>query len=69
MQPQDYEKKTETINGRNIAFISYKLGDQYYCKAEIDIPGAGARLTSAKGEDRAAIEKDVRDQVVGMVNT
>ncbi|MDA0837472.1 MAG: hypothetical protein O3B01_01845 [Planctomycetota bacterium] len=69
MQTQDYVKKTETINGRNIAFISYKVGDQYYCKAEIDIPGAGARLTSAKGPDRAAIEKDVRGQVVGMVTT
>tara|TARA_B100000749_G_C18188497_1_gene366883 strand:+ start:186 stop:410 length:225 start_codon:yes stop_codon:yes gene_type:complete len=67
MTPEEYKKINETINGRNIAFISYKLGDSYHCKAEIDIPGAGARLASAQGADREAVENEVREEVQQLV--
>lgn len=67
MKPENYVRRTETIGGRNIAFISYKLGDHYLCKAEIDIPGAGARLASAEGPDRDAIEKQVKEIVKGLI--
>ncbi|MBI2195374.1 MAG: hypothetical protein HYU36_25615 [Planctomycetes bacterium] len=67
MKPEKYVRKTETIGSRNVAFVSYKLGDRYLCKAEIDIPGAGARLASAEGPDRKAVEKEVRSRVQELI--
>lgn len=59
--PEDYSRRTETVGGYPVAITSYRLGSTYYAKAEIDLPGAGARLATAKNASREAAEKQVLD--------
>lgn len=57
--PEDYSRRMETVGGYTVAITSYRLGDVYYAKAEIHLPGAGARLTEAKDGSAAAAESKV----------
>ena len=57
--PEEYSRRTETVGTYPIAITSYRLGPTYYAKAEIDLPGAGARLAAAEGTSREAAEDKV----------
>lgn len=57
--PEDYSRRTESVGGYTVAVVSYRLGDVYHAKAEIYIPGAGARIAAAQGSARAAAEEKV----------
>ena len=59
LMPEDNSRRTETVAGYPIAITSYRLGSTYYAKAEIDLPGAGARLAAAEGTTRQAAEDKV----------
>ncbi|HEY6333822.1 MAG TPA: hypothetical protein VI756_31185 [Blastocatellia bacterium] len=63
MNAEGYSRRNETIEGKNIAIESYKLGDVYHVKAEIDVLGAGARIASASGKDQARAESTVIEKV------
>ncbi len=56
---EDHSRRREQVGGYTVAITSYRLGDVYHAKAEIDIPGAGARLAAAQDKDRAAAEEKV----------
>lgn len=57
--PEDNSRHTETVAGYPVAISSYRLGSTYYAKAEIDLPGAGARLAAAEDITREAAEDRV----------
>lgn len=57
--PEDYSRRTEAVGGYTVAITSYRLGSVYHAKAEIDIPGAGARLARAEDAAQAAAEEKV----------
>lgn len=57
--PGDNSRRTETVAGYPVAITSYRLGSTYYAKAEIDLPGAGARLAAAEDTTREAAEDKV----------
>jgi len=57
--PEDNSSRTETVAGYPVAVTSYRLGSTYYAKAEIHVPGAGARLAAAEDITRKAAEDKV----------
>ena len=57
--PEEYSRRTEKVRGYSVAIISYRLGSTYYAQAEIDLPGAGARLARAQDRSREAAEATV----------
>lgn len=57
--PEDYSRRTESVGGYPIAITSYRLGSTYYAKAEIHLPGAGARIAAAENATREAAESKV----------
>jgi hypothetical protein len=67
MRAENYSRHNQTIAGKNIAIESYKLGDTYYAKAEIDILGAGARIADASGPSKEAAESEVIKKVRAML--
>ena len=61
--PEDQSTRTETVGGYPIAITSYRLGSTYYAKAEVHIPGAGARIAAAEDATREAAEGKVLAEV------
>ncbi|MFQ5926044.1 MAG: hypothetical protein ACE5MH_01270 [Terriglobia bacterium] len=61
--PEDSSQRTESIGGYPIAITSYRLGSTYYAKAEIHLPGAGARIAAAEDTTREAAEGKVLAKV------
>jgi hypothetical protein len=58
LTPEDYLKRTELVGQYPVEITSYRLGGVFYAKAEIKIPGAGARLAWAQEPtEQAAMEK------------
>ncbi|MFQ5776665.1 MAG: hypothetical protein ACE5IP_01510 [Terriglobia bacterium] len=57
--PEDYSRRTEIVGGYNVAITCYRLGKVYHAKAEIQIPGAGARIAAVKDSDRDTAEQKV----------
>ncbi len=56
----DNSSRTETVHGFPVAFTSYRPGSTYCCaKAEIHLPGAGARLAAAGDITREAVADKV----------
>ena len=56
-RPEDLTTRLETLKGKPIRISSYKLGDIYHCKAEIDMPGAGARIAEVSDPSRSEGEE------------
>jgi hypothetical protein len=59
LTPEDYSRRTETIGGYPVAITSYRLGSTYHAKAEINLPGAGARIANAEDTTREGAEGKV----------
>ena len=57
--PEDQSRRIETVGGYLIAISSYRLDATYDAKAEIHIPGPGARIAAAEGTTAAATEDEV----------
>ncbi len=52
MKPEDYRERTVDVGGWQVRLTSYKLGEQYNCKADNVSPGAWlARTTGATREE------------------
>jgi hypothetical protein len=66
MKAEDYSRRNEEIEGKNIAIETYKLGDTYHAKAEIDVLGAGARIATAADPDKKRAEEKVIEEVRSM---
>ncbi|MBI3934021.1 MAG: hypothetical protein HY316_04965 [Acidobacteria bacterium] len=60
---EDHARRVEQVAGNPIAISSHRLGNTYYAKAEIDQPGAKARIAQAEGESRAEAEGKVMAEV------
>ena len=58
---EDHAHRVELVAGSPIAISSHRLGNKYYAKAEIDQPGAKARIAQAEGSSR----EDAEGRVVG----
>ncbi len=56
-KPEEYSKRSEKVGGYNVAITSYRIGQTFYAKAEIDLPGAGARIAQAQESTRDAAEQ------------
>lgn len=61
--PEDQSRRSETVAGYPIAITSYRLGSAYYAKAEVSLPGAGARIAQAEDITREAAERKVLAEV------
>ena len=57
--PEEYSKRTETVGDYPVTITSYRLGNTYNAKAEVPMPGAGARIASTEQNTRAAAEEKV----------
>ena len=57
--PEEYSKRTETIGDYPVTITFYRLGSTYNAKAEVPVPGAGARIASTEDSTRAAAEETV----------
>ena len=60
---EEQSQHMETVAGSPIAISSYRLGETYYAKAEIDQPGAKARIAVAQGFSRGEAESQVLAEV------
>lgn len=56
---EEQARHVETVAGSPIAVTSYRLGSIYYAKAEIALPGAGARIAQAQGASPQEVESKV----------
>ncbi len=54
--PEEYSSRIETVGGYSVAITSYRLGTRWFGKAEIKIPGAGARIADSEATTKAAAE-------------
>jgi len=54
---EEYAKRSESVGGYKVAITSYRIGQTFYAKAEIDLPGAGARIAQAQESTRDAAEQ------------
>ena len=54
--PEDNSCRTKTVAGYAVSITSYRLGFTYYPKAEINLPGADARLAAAEDITREVAE-------------
>ena len=54
--PEDYSSRIETVAGYSVAISSYRLGSRWFGKAEIKIPGTGARIADSEATTKAAAE-------------
>ncbi len=59
MIPEEYSSRIESVGGYSVAITSYRLGNRYFAKAEIKIPGAGARIADSEATTKAAAEDTV----------
>ena len=57
--PEEHSRRIETVGGYPIAITSYRLGTTYYAKAEVHLPGAGARIAAADDITRVPAEDKV----------
>src|SRR3972149_2823009 len=53
---EDLARRVVQVAGSPIAISSHRLGNTYYAKAEIDQPGAKARIAQAEGKSREEAE-------------
>jgi hypothetical protein len=53
---EDAARRVVEVAGSPIAISSHRLGNTYYAKAEIDQPGAKARIAQAEGPTREDAE-------------
>ncbi|OFV99409.1 MAG: hypothetical protein A3H94_07935 [Acidobacteria bacterium RIFCSPLOWO2_02_FULL_60_20] len=60
---EDHARRVEQVAGSPIAISSHRLGNTYYAKAEIDQPGAKARIAQADGKSRQEAEGKVLAEV------
>ena len=60
---EDAARRVEQVAGSPIAISSHRLGNVYYAKAEIDQPGAKARIAQAEGSSREEAEGKVLAEV------
>ena len=61
--PEEYSKRTETVGDYPVTITFYRLGSTYNAKAEVPVPGAGARIASTEDSTRAAAEETVLAEV------
>lgn len=66
---EDASRRVEYVAGNPIAISSHRLGDAYYAKAEIDQPGAKARIAQAQGRSREEAESKVMAEVRRVVGS
>jgi hypothetical protein len=64
---EDQARRVETVAGSPIAVSSHRLGNTWYAKAEIDQPGAKARIAQAEGTSRQDAEGKVMAEVQRVV--
>ncbi len=64
---QDAARRVEQVGGHPIAISSLRLGETWYAKAEIDYPGAKARIAQAQGPSRLEAEMAVLAEVERVV--
>jgi len=60
---EEHARRVEQVAGSPIAISSHRLGNTYYAKAEIDQPGAKARIAQADGKSRQEAEGKVLAEV------
>ena len=60
---EDLARRVVQVAGSPIAISSHRLGNTYYAKAEIDQPGAKARIAQAEGPSREDAEGKVMADV------
>jgi len=60
---EDAARRVKQVAGSPIAISSHRLGNIYYAKAEIDQPGAKARIAQAEGPTREDAEAKVMAEV------
>ena len=53
MRPEDYKERTVDVGEWQVRLTSYKLGDQYNCKADNISPGAWLARTSGATREEA----------------
>ncbi len=63
MQPTEYSRRVEEIGGQPIAITTYRLGDEFYAKAEIALMGAGAKIAEATEATREGAEAKLLTRV------
>jgi hypothetical protein len=64
---EEQARRVEQVGGHPIAISSHRLGDTWYAKAEIDYPGAKARIAQAQANSRLEAEMQVMAQVQSVV--
>jgi hypothetical protein len=60
VKPEDYSERKIEVDGWEVNLTSYRLGEEFHCKADNVSPGAWlARTTGATREDaeRKAVER------------
>jgi hypothetical protein len=60
MKPEAYRERKVELGGWEVKLTSYRLGDEFYCKADNVSPGAWLARTTGSSRDEAeekALEK------------
>jgi len=56
---EEQSRRVEQVGGHPIAISSHRIGTTWYAKAEIDYPGAKARIAQAQAASRVEAEMQV----------
>ncbi len=60
MNAEEYTERVEEIDGWKVRFVTYRLGDRYYCSIENANPGA--RFARSEGATREQAEQSAREK-------
>ncbi len=68
LNASDYSHRVEKFGDNDVAITTFRLGETYHAKAEIDTPGAGARIVEASDGSREKAESQVREEVLKLLS-
>jgi hypothetical protein len=55
VNPEDYERRKDTLEGWEVRITSYRIGDTHYC--HVDNVSPGATIARAEGKTKEEAEK------------
>jgi len=69
MIPEEYSSRIESVGGYSVAITSYRLGNRYFAKVEIRLPGAEARIADSEALTKAAAEETVLSEARRLIGS
>ncbi|MCH8269198.1 MAG: hypothetical protein IH846_16975, partial [Acidobacteria bacterium] len=63
-----YSRCVEKFGDNDVAFTTFRLGETYHAKEEIDAPEAGARIVEVSDGSHEKAELQMREEVLKLLS-